>query len=134
MLSGQVVCKRTAEYAHTVDFSIGFKSLRYQIVMVRAVLVFDVGIVAPDAISVFYWVPLVEAATFAYLVAEVPLAEVCLVVVAWQVVDDGIDLIGQRDVVLVCAVGVWPSAGHDGGTRRSADRRCDETNRRSSFR
>ena len=82
--------------------------------VIRAELVFDVGVVAPDSVAIFYRMPLVESAAFADLVAEVPLAEVGLVVVVGDVIDDGVDLIRQRDVVLIRPVGVRPSAGHDG--------------------
>ena len=42
-------------------------------------------------------------------------------VVVGKVVDDGVDLIWERDVVLVGAVGVGPGAGHDGGAGGGAD-------------
>ena len=61
--------------------------------MVRAELVFDVGVVAPDAVSVLDRMPLVEAAALSDLVAEMPLAEVGLVVVVRDVIDDGVNLV-----------------------------------------
>ena len=91
--------------------------------MVRAELVFDIWVVAPDAVPVLNRMPLVKAATFAYLVAKMPLAEIGLVVVVRQMIDDGVNLVRQRDIVLVSAVGVRPSPCHNRRPRRRADRR-----------